>query len=66
MKIRKLLLAGLVAAAVGGLIPASAHATDCVQDVPNTDLDNKVIGRTCTDCGWIMVRGQAYTLFYCD
>jgi hypothetical protein len=66
MKIRKLLLAGLMAAVAAGIVPVPAQATTCVQDVPNTTVDDKVIGRTCTDCGWIMIRGEAHTLFYCD
>lgn len=66
MKIRKLLLAALMAVAATGIIPIHAQATECVQDVPNTTVDDKVVGHTCWDCGWIMVRGQAYTLVYCD
>jgi hypothetical protein len=65
MKVKKLLLAGLVAAGSLGLMPA-AHATECVPNVNGTDLDDKVVGHTCWDCGWVMIRGDARTLFYCD
>lgn len=64
--IKRAVLAGLIAAGALGIVPAPSHATSCVPDVQQTTIDDKVVGRTCTDCGWIMVRGQAYTLFYCD
>jgi hypothetical protein len=66
MKLRKLLLTGLVAASAAGIVPVPAQAADCVPNVEQTTVDDKVIGRTCTDCGWVMIRGEAHKLFDCD
>ena len=66
MKLKMLLLGGLVAIGSIGVVPVPAHATDCVPATGIGTVDTKVVGHTCTDCGWIMVRGEAYTLFYCD
>jgi hypothetical protein len=65
MGFRKLLLAGLVAAGSIGIVPP-AQAVTCVPNVDGTTADDKVVGRTCWDCGWVMIRGEAHTLFYCD
>lgn len=57
--------AALAMAAVG-LMPAPAAATiTCVADTGNRTVDEKIVGETCWDCGWVMIRGKAYTLFYC-
>jgi hypothetical protein len=66
MRIKKLWLTGLVGLTAMGVMPLQAQAAECVPNVPNTTVDDKVVGRTCWDCGWIMIRGQSYTLVNCD
>jgi hypothetical protein len=62
----RLLLAGALAAF--GLVgaPAAAGAATCVPESGAGSVDTKIVGDTCWDCGWIQVRGEPYTLFYCD
>lgn len=67
MKLKKALLGTMIATAAVGFVPAPAHATvTCVAETGNGTIDDKVVGDTCWDCGWVMIRGKAYTLFYCD
>jgi hypothetical protein len=61
MKIRKLLVAGVMAGAAVGIVPAPASAVECLP--PGHEA---VIGKTCWDCGWVMIRGEGHVLFYCD
>ena len=61
MKIRKFLVAGVMALAAMGLVPSTAGAVECLP--PGHEA---LIGKTCWDCGWIMIQGKGHVLFYCD
>jgi hypothetical protein len=63
---KRALTALLMSLAVVGLVPVAAQATECVQDTGVGTVDDKVVGQTCWDCGWIEIRGKEYLLFYCD
>lgn len=60
MRIRKLLLGAALAMGAVGFMPSPAQAVTCY------DAVEPFIGRTCTDCGWVMIGGKPYILFYCD
>jgi hypothetical protein len=60
MKVRRALLGAALALGAVGFMPTPAQAVTCY------DAVEPFIGRTCTDCGWLMIGGKAYTLFYCD
>lgn len=67
MGIRRTLIGAALAMAAVGFMPAPAGATVvCVADTGNQTVDDKIVGETCWDCGWVMIRGEAYTLFHCD
>lgn len=61
MKLRKVAVSAVMALAAIGFAPAGAQAASCL---PSST--EKFIGRTCWDCGWIMIRGEGHVLFYCD
>ena len=65
MKVKRLLIVGLMAVGAFGVTPGTAHA-DCADDLVPTTVGDKYLGGTCSGCGWIQVSGQFYRLFHCD
>ena len=65
MKIKMLLAAVLLALASLAIAPASAGAYECVADTGVGVVDDKVVGDTCWDCGFLMVRGKVIYNFPC-
>lgn len=61
MRLRKLFAAVVMAGAAVGLMPSPASAVECLP--PGHEA---IIGKTCWDCGWIMIQGEGHILFPCD
>lgn len=59
--LRKILVSAVMAFAAIGFVPSGAQAASCLPSSTET-----LIGRTCWDCGWIMIQGEGHVLFYCD
>jgi hypothetical protein len=66
MRLRKIVAGVALVVAAAGFVPATASAADCVDDTGVGIVDDKVVGDTCTDCGWMKIRGKEYYLFACD
>ncbi|MDQ4024361.1 MAG: hypothetical protein M3217_02555 [Actinomycetota bacterium] len=65
MRIRRLAIVGLWALTTIGLVPATAQAWECVEDTGNATVDDKIVGDTCWDCGYLEVRGKVIFNFPC-
>jgi hypothetical protein len=64
VRIKRLLAVAIMAFATISFIPSTASA-QCYDNTGNDTVDNKVIGDTCSSCGYLKVRGKVIYDFPC-
>jgi hypothetical protein len=64
MKIKRLLTATILALATIGIVPSTVSG-QCYDDTGVGVVDDKIVGDTCSSCGYLKVRGTVIYDFPC-